>query len=177
MFPQNFSLDILFSGRGKLELPISFLQPPDIICSCVPHFVFLHCLFLAVVTGTCFHSSYMCFFHIIAFVVKNINCSQTSNNLLQIRTREVFSLTLSVKHWCSQDVETFFCVCSAFMHILWVVVGLCLGKFWEIVANVKYIPPSVECFAPVCYLHNSLRVGTETAVLISHRINSAVLVN
>lgn len=90
MFPQNFSLDILFSGRGKLELPISFLQPPDVICSCVPHFVFLHCLFLAVVTGICFHSSYMCFFHIIAFVFKNINYSQTRNNLLQIGTPEVF---------------------------------------------------------------------------------------
>lgn len=68
-------------------------------------------------------------------------------------------------------------MCSAFMHILWVAVGLCLGKFWEIVANVKYIPPSVESFAPVCYLRNPLRVGTETAVLISHHINLAVLVN
>lgn len=131
MFPQNFSLDILFSGRGKLELPISFLQPPDIICSCVPHFVFLHCLFLAVVTGTCFHSSYMCFFHIIAFVFKNINYSQTRNSLLQIRTPEVFSLTLSVKHWCSQDVETFFlCMFCFYAHSVggcWLVLRKVLG--------------------------------------------------
>lgn len=63
------------------------------------------------------------------------------------------------------------------MHILWVVVGLFLGKFWEMVANVKYIPPSVESFAPVCYLCNPLRVGTETAVLIPHHISLDVLVN
>lgn len=30
---------------------------------------------------------------------------------------------------------------------------------------------------PVCHLCNPLRVGTETAVLISHHINLAVLVN
>lgn len=63
------------------------------------------------------------------------------------------------------------------MHILCMVVGLCLGEFWEMVADVKYIPPSVEPFAPVCYLCNPLGVGTETAVLISHHISLAVLVN
>lgn len=57
------------------------------------------------------------------------------------------------------------------------VVGLCLGKLWEMVANVKSISPSVESFAPVCYLCNPLRVGTGTAVLISHHISLAVLVN
>lgn len=57
------------------------------------------------------------------------------------------------------------------------VVGLCLGKFWEMVANVKYIPPSVESSAPVCYLCNPLRAGTETAVLISHHISLVVVVN
>ena len=36
---------------------------------------------------------------------------------------------------------------------------------------------SVESFAPVCYLKNPLRAGTQTAVLISHRVRLAVLVN
>lgn len=120
----------------------------------------------------------MCFFYITAFVFKNINYGQTRNSHLQIRAPEVFLSRFDSEALIFPRCrDSPFCMCSAFMHILWVAVGLCLGKFWEIVANVKYIPPSVESFAPVCYLHNPLRVGTETAVLISHHINLAVLVN
>lgn len=111
LFPQFFTRCSVF-WTWKFGTSDFLLAASRNICSCVPHFVFLHCIFLAVVTGTCFHSSYMCFFYITAFVFKNNNYSQTRNNLLQIRTPEVFCLTLTVKHRYSQDVETLFlCVC------------------------------------------------------------------
>lgn len=71
-----------------------------------------------------------------------------------------------------------FCVCvfCFYAHSVggcWPVLREVLGDGCKCQAHA----PSVESFAPVCYLCNPLRVGTETAVLISHHISLAVLVN
>lgn len=81
----------------------------------------------------------MCFLYIITFVFKNINCNWTRDSLLQIKTPEVFS-HIDSEALVIPKCRDSFVLFSAFMHAMWLFVGLCIGKFWEIVANVKYIP-------------------------------------
>lgn len=142
------------------------------MCSCIPNFVFIHFIFLVGMICTCLHSSYMCFPYIITFFLKNINCSWTRDNLLQIKTPDIFS-HLDGEALVIPKCGHFFVLFSAFMHCMCLFIGLCIGKFWEIIANVH--TTSVGSFATVCYLKSPLSIGTETVVLISYHIHLAVL--